>query len=403
MARLRELRERLGFSPDEVAAAAGWARARQREIERSDEPDASEADVLSGLYGVDVDDLLCSDAAVEGPPVAALLKAQAETLSAETRFRIAEAATVAREVRALQELLELPTGWSVVEAFGHSPDYGHPREGAAERLAKQVRSNLGLGYGPIESMGRVLEQVGAVVLWGDLPAWIDAFSLATPETGAVLVASTVGTHMTSAFGRRVTWAHELCHVLFDRPKMREIRKFCAVARAANPSRDDSYEIERRARAFALYFLAPRDAVEESWGESRDEPLEGRVRLIMDEYGIGYEATRSHLSNLALLRFDEVVSEVPTHSTDRWEAADPAWSPRDPVAVAATRSGVSTLRAGVLLRLVADGLNRGLLTEAAAREYLHLGLEPWEELRTKLHLPSVRHWRTSTTTVASDET
>jgi Zn-dependent peptidase ImmA (M78 family) len=312
------------------------------------------------------------------PPVAALLKAQAETLDADSRFSVAESATVGRQIRELHDLLGRQSRWDDVVRFVDNDDYRHPSEGTPERLARQVRQSLDLGEGPITSVKTdLLERLGIVSLWDWLPPDIDAFSMATPETGAIVVSNIAGRHMSNAFGRRIAWAHEVCHVLFDRSQMRDLRKFCTVVRQGPVRSDSRYDvIERRARAFAAYLLAPRASFIEFWNQTQDDPRERRIRRVMERFGIGYEATRSHLDNLKLLGIRVRVDLVPTTVPQDWGAADPA-RPR-PVELA--EAGVAHLRSGVLYDLVHDALADQRISEGAAREALRIRAPQWERLR-----------------------
>lgn len=401
MAILREIRESLGFSVDEVAAAAGWSRQRQRQLERSDDPESFEADRLADLLGVDVEEALESDSSSDHP-VAALLRAQASTLDAASRFRIAEATSVARTVRSLQREFGDAPAWEKISEFRHNPDYSHPKHGAPETLANLVRLKLSLGGGPLRSVqDKALRPLDVLVLWDELPSDIDAFSFATEDCGAVFVGNIAGPHMGTAFGRRVTWAHELCHVLFDRPQMRQMRRFCSVTRPKRKPRrrneDISYAVERRARAFAAYFLAPREDFVRVWAEQASTDRPRRVRAMMDHYGLGYEAVRSHLDNLDVLSIRSRMDLVPTEVPPSLEDADP-W----PAPVLARRSvGVSTLRSGVAFDTVARALREGLLSDEGARELLRVGINDWARVRPMLsNAPAGRTWRTSAAYVSS---
>ncbi len=395
MGLVRELRESLGFSLDEVAAAAGWSRGRQRQIEASDDPETHEADRLADLFGTDIEAVL-ENGVLPEHPVAALLRGGATRLDAASRFSIAEATSVARAVRELQRALGEADGWSEVSAFRANPDYSHPRGGTPGRLAGLVRERFGLGTGPIRSLtGDVLARLGVLVLWERLPSSIDAFSFANEECGAVFVGNLAGPHMGSAFGRRVTWAHELCHVLFDRPQSRQMRRFCEISRRRRRSRgpggDVEYEIERRARAFAAYLLAPADELRAFWDEHAAAPKRDRVRAVMERFGIGYEAARSHLDSVGLLPMTARMHRVPTEVPEAFERADP-W-PESVDALA--RLGVRPLRGGVVFETVARAVREGLLSDEGAREFLRLGIGDWARVREKL-AGARRHgtWRSS---------
>ncbi len=344
---LREIRKSLGFSVDEVASRLGLGREPYRELERDSadgEVDAEVADQLSDLFGLDVAAALEED--FPGlTPVQALLKSNSAELPADTRFAIASAASVGRDYSHLRAHLDPSapcSGWERVRAFRDDGDYRHPEEGAPERLAQRVRDELELGEGPIESVYAVLRSLDILVIWEDLVRDLDAVSMASPEVGAVVLSNTRGDHMRAAPGRRITWAHELCHLLFDRSKMLEIRRFCAVSRPPKRRRcegDELWErVEQRARAFAVYFLAPRTSVLQQW--ERGGTVEARVRRVMDLFGLGYEATRSHLDNLRLLKIRARIDFIPPEL--------PGWEEREPgpdAEPALLALGVPAIRAG----------------------------------------------------------
>lgn len=393
MAVIRELRDALGFSIDEVAAAAGWSRTRQRRIEATDDPEGFEADRLSDLLGIDVEDAVCGGSTPE-QPVAALLKASASSLAADTRFGVAEATRVAQVLVELRRLLSGREEAPRVLRFRDDPDYAHPRHGGPERLAALVREAVGLGDTPVQSVRtELLEPLGVALLWESLPSHIDAFSFSSGSTGPVIVGNLDGLHMGSAFGRRVTWAHELCHLAFDRRQMRSVRRFCEAVQARrrprNPEEDLEFVVERRARAFAAYLLAPRGAVEATWAAVSRLPPADRVRTVMVHFGLGYEATRAHLDNLGLLDFAVALQDVPIEVPEAVRLADPP--PLLPEVL--LHSGVSPLRAGVFFETVGEALRAGLISEEGAREHLRVDTAGWRTVGPFLRQGSST-WRTS---------
>lgn len=394
MAILKSIREDLGFLPRDILAVTGWPEARLAHIEAVDDLDDEEERVLNDLYGVDVAEAVCAPGtAPRVPPIAALLKGSAGTLSATSRFAMAEAVTVARTIRQLQGMLGVSTGWAQVDASESDNDYSHPRFGAPERLATRVRRALGLGAGPILSVqDQLLEPLGALVLWEKLPDAVDAFCMATPDTGAVIVANLHSEHVDNAFGRRVTWAHELCHILFDRPKMVRMKRLCAVAfgeHGADAPRDQEDEIERRARAFAVWLLGPRARVAEVWHANRRLPVEARVRSVMETFGLGYWAARSHLENTNQLSMSDYVSGVDCTPPVLWEQRDPGPRLNDRL----LELGVSPLRAGVLLEHLLRAHAAGAVSESYVRGALRLDLLRWHEVRAELGF-TANTWRTS---------
>lgn len=94
-------------------------------------------------------------------------------------------------------------------------------------------------------------------------------------------------------GRRFTLAHELCHVLVDHAVGRRL------SMASGPWAPE--RIEQRANAFAAMLLMPPTLVQSALGEMSD-PLatEAGVGGVAERLRTGFDATLSHLNNLALI-------------------------------------------------------------------------------------------------------
>lgn len=96
----------------------------------------------------------------------------------------------------------------------------------------------------------------------------------------------------SRWGRRMTIAHELCHLLHDGGRKSR------VAMVSNPWA--ALELERSANAFAITLLAPRPAIEVVLpGAPNDWSLDA-VRSAMQTLGIGATALTWQLRNIGLL-------------------------------------------------------------------------------------------------------
>lgn len=386
MGRLEESRASLGFGLVDVATAAGWSVDRQREIERTDDLTTEESDLLTRLLGLDIEGVLCGDEVPQ--PLATLLRGAVGELSAEDRFEVAEVATVAREYRRLLARLGRRDPWPLVARFEEDPDYGHPSAGGPERLASRVRDQLGLGRGPIPSVTQVVQRdLGVLIVWVDLPPSVDAFALASPDTGAVIALNRQGKHTKNAFHRRVTLAHEVCHLLFDRPHLRSMARFCRMAdrrpRAVAP-REPSLEdrIERRARAFAAWWLLPRAEGRRTWHALRVATLPERVRGWMEMWGIGYEAARGHLATLEQVAFDVRLPAVRTEPPPVWSFAEPG-PPSDD---AAARVGVPWSRRGTFFETVMDAVREQAIAPSRAQELLRLDRAAWSALVAEIPNP-----------------
>ena len=392
--KLSKMRESLGFSLDEVAAEAGWSKQRLSTLERTDDADATDALVLTDLYGVDVEELLDDGLDELQMPASALLRARHEDVSARTRFAITRAASVARDARRLQEMRGLDTGWECIEAYRHRPEDGDP--GVAEDLAQQVRGRLDLAAGQaIGSVSKRIERMGILLIWTELDAEVDAVSMAAPDLGGVIVANAAGDHMQTGCHRRVTLAHELCHILFDRPRMNSLDRFC-VTGSVDENAEHRDNIERRARAFPAYLLAPRTAVDRI--RRSTATLEEKVASVMDTFGLGYEATRHHLHFLGALPRDRELKVSADPS--KWDAADPIPDPtHDTVQRVALQAGIDPMRVQVLLPLVTT---RDGVSDSVAREMLRANPKQWDEICLAAFGQSVRTWGTPSSAFHDDD-
>lgn len=112
-----------------------------------------------------------------------------------------------------------------------------------DRVADQVRRDLGLGFGPISNVVWLLEGIGAVCL--EVPADVpevdklDAFSTWSQKLARPVIF--LGNGKESATRRRFDGAHELGHLLFHRE-----------------SKPGDREIEAQANHFAAAFLLPEE-------------------------------------------------------------------------------------------------------------------------------------------------
>lgn len=391
---LAKLRKSLGFTAEEVAAAACWSREQLRRIEQTGEPDEVEAEVLTDLYGVDVVEAI-EKSGSRGPrhPWATLLKAKADVLDADSRFALAEVVTIAKEIRELERLLEHPDRWGRLISFRNDLDYSHSALGAPGRLASEVRRRLELPSGPIASVQRrILDPLGILLITVRIDRVVDAVSLATARTGGVIVLNEAAPGALNAFLRRVSLAHELCHLLYDRKRMRSVADFSHNRFAPRAPGDDD-DMERRARAFAVTLLAPIEELVRAWKDTSGHPQERRVRLMMECFGIGYEATRAQLDNANLLPLSADMVHVPTDCPPAWEERDPS-----PALGGEGLEAVRYPRRGVLLSLLCEAWEKGLIAESKVREGLRVDPVAWSRVRSRLlermSSPPPEGWSTS---------
>jgi Zn-dependent peptidase ImmA (M78 family) len=129
-------------------------------------------------------------------------------------------------------------------------------------LARQVRAELGLqetGYFDVETTVRDLGiEVSDVSL---TDPGILAVCVGSPQYAPLISINLACQDAEGPSGRRITLAHELCHLLFDRTRMK------GFARFEGGAAESDRLIEMRANAFAVELLAPLDSFkkpDETW-------------------------------------------------------------------------------------------------------------------------------------------
>ncbi len=156
-------------------------------------------------------------------------------------------------------------------------------------LAERVRRQLGNDdqYLDVEVL---VKSFGVEVSDDDLlDASIDAATIWDEQHGPVIVVNRVSKHQ-AQWARRMTVAHELCHLLVDRN--RSARLMIASTPWAPP------EMERRANAFAAELLLPRAGIlKELATEIRSGSITDSARTrLMDRFGVGETVCGHQLQN-----------------------------------------------------------------------------------------------------------
>ena len=190
---------------------------------------------------------------------------ESRPLSAGAVVTFAHAASVIRTQCKLQNWLGLKM---YDTKFEPNDDYGNsvsPPYKVGYTLADDVRSILGLGHSPIESMRNLVEvRLGIPVVQAKLPQRIAGATIATghSEYGEArgIVLNTVGANK-NVWVRRATLAHELGHLLFDpSQRLQRVRVDTYQSNEVDPESIVPDCVEQRANAFAIALLAPMEAV-----------------------------------------------------------------------------------------------------------------------------------------------
>jgi Zn-dependent peptidase ImmA (M78 family) len=225
------------------------------------------------------------------------LRTMAHTEKILTPVAVLALAEAAWVIRKQVELSERLGETHSKNRFNPDPDYGSqmvPAYTAGFRLASETRVRLDIKPSePIESMTQLLEsKLGVPVVYVDLPGAFAGATLASGSARGIVVNGLGGPEL--VWVRRMTMAHELGHFLWD-PTERLNRLI--VDRRKDVEEDftrRSDPVEQRANAFAVEFLAPRDALAQIFLGAQDQ--RSAVETVIKEYGIGRAASIFHLQN-----------------------------------------------------------------------------------------------------------
>ena len=369
-AALRGRREALGVTHDQFARAA---RVRPKLIDLAetdaDQVELRELERLAFALGLDPAKLSVDEHAGADSDLGFRLRvletdrqAAGAALSARTVLRFTEAASIIRSQLQLQRWLDQP---AEAIQFKPSRDYGPPAWRAGYELAEFARESLGLGLTPISSMRALVERrLGIPVIQVALPKAIAGATISSNgQRGIVL--NTEGAN-SNVWIRRATLAHELGHILFDPEKhLSSVRvdSYSEMERNAEHGKQSLDSVEQRANAFAIEFLAPREAV------LRLVPSPARVSAesianVMETFGLGRAAARYHVGNAwwgqAVLPYENSIHADPT---DEQQAAEDFVLDYFPL------RDTPEQRRGRFALLAVEAVQAGLITTDTAAQYL----------------------------------
>ncbi|MCY3907817.1 MAG: ImmA/IrrE family metallo-endopeptidase [Anaerolineaceae bacterium] len=367
-----EQREALGVTRAELARAANVDREIVERAEtNAEELGLRELEHLAFVLGLDPAKLSIDERAGSDPELGVRLRVlevervptpTSARLTPRTVLRFSEAASIIRSQLLLQDWLEKQ---SEAARFEASPNYGPPAWRAGYALARQARDRLGISLEPIESMLDLVEsRLGIPIIQVPLPPEIAGATISTQgQRGIVL---NVDGRNENVWIRRTTLAHELGHILFDpEEQLANVRvdSYEQIARdAEHDSRLPDY-VEQRANAFAVEFLAPREAVRQLV-PSPAQVSATSVERVMSDFGIGRAAARFHVGNAW---WGE--AELPDESTIQASPRDDQRAAEDFTLHFFEPSVTPDQRRGRFAFLVAEAVDVGLITPDTAAQYL----------------------------------
>ena len=369
---LREQRDALGVTPAELASAANVDRAIVERAETDAEQlELRELEHLAFVLGLDPAKLSIDERAGSDPELGVRLRVLEiervatptnARLNARTVLRFSEAASTIRSQLLLQRWLDKQ---NEVDRFETSPNYGPPawREGYA--LAGQAREQLGIGLESIESMRELVEgRLGIPIIQVELAPEIAGATISSHDQRGIVL--NVAGRNSNVWIRRTTLAHELAHILFDpEEQLSNVRVDSYEQIARDARRDDELPdpVEQRANAFAVEFLAPREAVRELVS-SPAQVSAASIEQVMSKFGIGRAAARFHVGNAwwgeAELPVESAIQATPTD--DQTAAENFTLDYFEPRVTPEQRRGRFAF-------LVAEAVDTGTITTDTAAQFL----------------------------------
>ena len=259
--------------------------------------------------------------------IAARLKALKNNikLGAETVQSFAEASWVIRTQLRLRKALGAHS--DVTKVFLKDSDYNFPTWKKGYYLAEKARRIFNIpANDAIPSLRALCESAGIPLLQASLSKSIAGATVDVDGHRGIVV-NTEGNNA-NVWIRRSTIAHELGHLLWEpEDRLTEVRvddykeidghrNYFEIEEKRTAQFDP---VEARANAFAIAFLAPPNAVQETFEAYNDES-EG-LRAVMVKFGISYTSAKYHLNNIKGITISDQPHSFDKTPTDDWEGRE----------------------------------------------------------------------------------
>lgn len=386
---LRTQREQLGVTREQLASATNISTGVVKEAETFPDGVAiRDLEHLAFVLGLDPAQLSYHERAGGDPDLGVRLRvltrdesSPSETrLSPRTVLRFSEAASIILVQSRLQDWLQMPRE---ADGFEPSSNFGPPAWSAGYDLAAQAREQLGVGLKPIRSMRALVEdRLGIPIVQVELPPAIAGATISVNNRRGIVL-NTVGAN-TNIWIRRTTLAHELAHLLFD-PEARltsvRVDSYEQMERNTEQTDRSQDDVEQRANAFAVEFLAPRHAVKELVPDPASVSGQA-IGNVMSRFGIGRAAARLHVGNAWWGQADiPPAASIRAKPTHEQRAAEDFTQDFFPV------QGTPGQRRGRFATLAAEAVAGGLITADTAAQYLICSEEEFEEALVYLIEPA----------------
>ncbi|MDE2902562.1 MAG: XRE family transcriptional regulator [Chloroflexota bacterium] len=369
---IREQRDALGMTRSELARAANV----DHEVIDLAETDAEQLELrelehLAFVLGLDPAKLSIDERAGSDPDLGVRLRVlEVERvatptnarLNARTVLRFSEAASIIRSHLLLQHWLGKQ---NEAEGFETSSNYGPPAWRAGYALARKARELLGIGIEPIDSMRELVEgRLGIPIIQVALQPEIAGATISSRSQRGIVL--NIAGRYQNVWIRRTTLAHELAHVLFDPEEQLESVRVDSYEQIVRDAEHDSQlpdYVEQRANAFAVEFLAPREAVKQ-FVPSPAQVSAASVAQVMSAFGVGKAAARFHVGNAWWGQ-----AELPDESTIQASPRGDQKAAEDYTLDFFRPRATPEQRRGRFAFLVGEAVDTGLITRDTAAQYL----------------------------------
>ncbi|MBF0348447.1 MAG: ImmA/IrrE family metallo-endopeptidase [Magnetococcales bacterium] len=319
---LRKIRESLlRFRLETVHQHTGIPLLRLKRIENGDAPDIAEIELLATAYGIPAD-TLAEDPIQFNPQNGVHLLARSSEFMDWTeyvRYQIVQISNAANDVAKLQAMFA-NRGYPTPSVADFPPlpamrSNSSPWEQGRD-LAHAFREYYGLGNTPLSSVRDFVLDLNVITLLycklGDLgPAGL---TFANANQNAVVALNLDGKN-SNPTARRVSLAHELCHVWVD------WRRPTPLAKISGYPAPRQLEVEQRANAFAIRLLCPETVINNHLDNSRDGLR--TAEYLIREFGLPYSAAKNYLQHTCSITItDRPPPTLRAVGIDqRWEAGE----------------------------------------------------------------------------------
>ena len=210
----------------------------------------------------------------------------------------------------------------------------------------------------------VESRLGIPIIQAELPRAIAGATISSNgQRGIVL---NVEGPNSNVWIRRTTLAHELAHILFDpEEQLSNVRvdSYNQLERDVEHGAQSPDGVEQRANAFAVEFLAPREAVKHLVPDPAQVSA-ASIAEVMSVFGIGRAAARFHVGNAWWGQ-----AELPPESAIRERPSDEQRAAEDFTLDFFQPETTSAQRRGRFAPLTAEAVDAGLITADTAAQYL----------------------------------